>query len=116
MARPRPLTPFDRATTMVAVLPSPYDRMNADEPFPSTCRALWRHTRTRNAVSTRRPGVGRAHRLCACAGEELAANGLRLAVLVGGSRRRTHLAVGARIDCALGSADRSDWRSAGSRS
>ena len=51
---------------------------------------------------TRRPGLGRAHRLGARPGEELAAHGLRLAGPVRRLRGGARLAIGARHDRALG--------------
>ena len=64
---------------------------------------------------TRRPGLGRAHRLGPRPGAELAADGLRLADPVGRLRRGAGLAVGARHRRALGGAGRQARRGAGRR-
>ena len=45
----------------------------------TTLRPLRPHARARDALPDGRPGLGRAHRLGACPGQELAADGLRLA-------------------------------------
>ena len=51
---------------------------------PATDRPLRRDSRTRDALSEGRPGLGRAHRLRPGSGEELAARLLRMLALSGG--------------------------------
>ena len=63
-------------------------------PFRTTLHALRPHARTRDALPARRAGLGRAHRFRACPGEELAADGLRLAGPVGRACLRAGLAIG----------------------
>ena len=64
------------------------ERMTADEPLQTALRPLRQDPRTRDALPARRPGLGRAHRLGPRAGEELATDGLRLAVLPAASLPR----------------------------
>ena len=78
--------------------------------------ALRQDARTRNALSTRRPGLGRTHRLGPRAGQELAARLLRRARPQRRPCRRARLAIGARARSSPGSsrstssARRRPWR------
>ena len=83
--------------------------------FRTTFRPLRPHARTRDALSESGAGLGRAHRLGAGPGQELAADGLRFADPVGGLGARPRLAVGARHRHALGGAGRQARPGAGGR-
>src|SRR3954451_21263638 len=84
MAPPPPPTPSSQATATVAAPPFPSVRMIADEPVSQSLGALRPHARTRDALPESRAGLGRTHRRRACSGEELAADGLRIADPIGG--------------------------------
>ncbi len=64
------------------------------------------HAGTGNALSARRPGLGRPDRLGPRAGEELALDGLRFAAAVIHARRRPGLAIDPRQHRSLGGAGR----------
>ncbi|KAG1556719.1 hypothetical protein G6F50_012694 [Rhizopus delemar] len=66
-----------------------------DHAIQKTPGALRRHVAARHAVPSRRPGLGRAHRLAARAGEELAPDGLRLPSARAVDGRRPGVALGA---------------------
>src|SRR3954447_26768952 len=106
MAPPPPPTPSSQATATVAAPPFPSVRMIADEPVSQSLRALRPHARTRDALPESRAGLGRTHRCCACSGEELAIDGLRIADPVGGFVLRAGLAIAERHGRAVGRAGR----------
>ena len=82
---------------------------------PTTHRALRPHARAGDALPEGRPGLGRADRFGPRPGQELAADGLRLARALGGPRRRSRLAIGARHHRPLGGAGRQARPGAGGR-
>jgi type IV secretory pathway TrbF-like protein len=71
--------PSAPATATAAAPPSTFPKATAD--VQTTLHPLRQIARARDALSTRRAGLGRAHRLRARSGQELAADGLRLAGL-----------------------------------
>src|SRR3546814_1042143 len=89
---------------MAAAPPSTSPKAIAD--VQKTFYSLRQSTRTRDAISARRSGLGRAYRRRARPGEELAAHGLRffgpVRQLCGGAG----LAIGPRHDRAMGCAGR----------
>src|SRR5579884_4562222 len=92
------------ATAMAAAAPS--TTPGETNEVQATLHALRQGTRARDALPARRAGLGRAHRLGARAGEELAPHGVRLPVPVRWICRSACLAVGARHRRALGGAGR----------
>src|SRR5690606_200040 len=66
-----------------------------DHAIQETAGALRRHAAACHAVPSCRPGVGRAHRLAARPGEELAPDGLRLPDACAADGRRPGVALGA---------------------
>ena len=74
-----------------------------------------RHPRARDALSARRPGLGRADRLRPCAGAKIGGSRFFAPRPVRRPRWRSRLAVGAQHDHPLGGAGRSARRGAGGR-
>ena len=99
-----PITPSAPAIIRRAAAASTYPKGN--DHVPKAHRPLRQDPRARDALSARRPGLGRADRLRPRAGEELAARLLRRARAQRRPRRGPRLAIGARHDHALGRAGR----------
>src|SRR5260370_27267098 len=84
MVHPRPPMPFAPVITVVAGLPSIFRRVSAD--VQTVFRAIRPNAGARNAVSEGRAGLGRADRISAGSGQQLAVDGLRLSAAIRRSR------------------------------
>src|SRR6266404_8366002 len=104
MVHPRPPMPFAPVITVVAALPSIFRRVSAD--VQTVFRAIRPNAGARNAVSEGRAGLGRADRIGAGSGQQLAVDGLRLSAAIRRSRFWARLAVSPRNGYAVGGSGR----------
>src|SRR5690606_13337202 len=94
------------ATATAPVPPSTFPKVTAHEHLQTTSNPLRQDAGTRDALSARRAGMGRAHWLGPRAGTELAIHGLQFADPVRRLRLGAGLAVRTRDRSAVGGAGR----------
>src|SRR6266568_7601281 len=97
--------PCAPAITVVAALRSIFPKAGID--VPTTFRAIRPNACARDALSEGSASLGRAYRLSADSGQQLAADGVRLSAAIRRTRFRARLAVDPRDCDAVGSAGRS---------
>src|ERR1700687_1692847 len=105
MVHPQQPMLFGPAITAVAALPSISPRVSAD--VQTVFRAIRPNASARNALSEGRASLGRADRLGAGSGQQLAVDGLWLPVVIRRSGFRARLAIRPRYGDAMGGAGRS---------
>src|SRR5712692_2600060 len=94
MVPPRQPRPFAPVITVVAALPSIFPKASVD--VQTTFRAIRPNARARNALSEGSASLGRAYRVSAGSGQQLAVNGVRLSAAISRPHFRARLAIHSR--------------------